>query len=231
MSMTVDAFINTYTGRAVDVDGAYGAQCWDLWSLYAQKCFNVPQSATNTTSGLADSVYTVKYLQSADLQKVFTRATGTGCKGDVAFWAHGSKYYPSSHVALVIADNGNGTLKCLSQNPGAPKVMNLTKAGLLGYLRPKSLHTGKTTSTHKSGSANVLKGKYRVIVDRINVRNAASTKAKVVTYYKKNQTLNLAQGGVYADGFVWGTYKSWTGQKRWIAVGTENGSDWYLAKC
>ena len=32
MTMTIDQFIQTYNGRAVDVDGAYGGQCWDLWS-------------------------------------------------------------------------------------------------------------------------------------------------------------------------------------------------------
>ena len=36
MTMTIDQFIQTYNGRAVDVDGAYGGQCWDLWSRYAQ---------------------------------------------------------------------------------------------------------------------------------------------------------------------------------------------------
>lgn len=231
MTISVDAFIAKYKGRAVDVDGAYGAQCWDLWSAYAQQCFGVPQNQTNTTSGYADSVFTVKYGQSKALQNVFTKAWGTGYKGDVAFWAKGSTHYPYSHVAIVIRDLGNGYLECLSQNPGAPKVINLTKQGLCGYLRPKSLHKTTTTTKHKSGSANVLAGTYQVIVDKLNVRDKASTKGKIVAAYKKGDKLNLVHWGVYADGYAWGKYTSYSGKTRYISVGTDTGSQWYLKKC
>lgn len=236
MTMSVDTFVNTYNGKTVDVDGAYGGQCWDLWSLYAQNCYGIKQSETNTTSGYADSVWSVKWSRSKALQNAFTRlgASVIASKGDVAFFYRGSSAYPDSHVAIVLADNGNGTLKCLTQNPGAVKIANLTKSGLLGYFRPKSLHqtTPKTTSKggHKTGSANVLAGTYTVLVDKLNVRNKPSTSGSVVAVYSKGNKVNLAHWGQYADGYIWGKYTSYSGAVRYLVVGTEDGKQWYLGR-
>jgi surface antigen len=56
-------------------------------------------------------------------------------KGDVACWGtfYGGGY---GHVAIVIANNG-GSLRVLTQNPGAVHQDTLQKTGLQGYLRPK----------------------------------------------------------------------------------------------
>lgn len=134
----LDQFITAHEGVTTDVDGMFGGQCWDLWSAYAQECHGVSQAATNTTSGYADSVWTTKYTTDAELQAKFDRLSADvpAQPGDVAFWAFGSAAYPQSHVAIVLQDDG-ASLLCLSQNPGPPKRLNLTKSGLLGYLRPK----------------------------------------------------------------------------------------------
>ena len=136
MTMTIDQFIQTYNGRAVDVDGAYGGQCWDLWSRYAQDVAGVPQSATNTVNGYAGSVYTSTWDQQPALRDKFDRlpAGTVPRKGDVAFWGN-APATPYTHVAIVIADQG-GSLLCLTQNPGATHQASITKNGLLGYLRP-----------------------------------------------------------------------------------------------
>src|SRR3990167_9737698 len=31
-----------YNGRGVNLDGAYGAQCWDWGALISQRCYGVP---------------------------------------------------------------------------------------------------------------------------------------------------------------------------------------------
>ena len=107
MTMTIDKFIQTYNGRTVDVDGAYGGQCWDLWSRYAQDVAGVPQSATNTVNGYAGSVYTSTWGQQPALRDRFDRLpAGTAPrKGDVAFWGN-APATPYTHVAIVIADQG-----------------------------------------------------------------------------------------------------------------------------
>ena len=148
--MTLDQFVAAHEGVTTDVDGAYGGQCWDLWSAYAQECYGVSQAATSTTSGYADSVYTAKYDATDELQAKFGKiaATATAQAGDVAFWAYGSSSYPQSHVAIVLQDTG-GSLLCLSQNPGPPQRLTLTKTGLCGYLRPLSTATATQNGVNR----------------------------------------------------------------------------------
>ncbi|WP_395405931.1 hypothetical protein ACHMXB_22185 (plasmid) [Arthrobacter sp. UC242_113] len=38
----------------------------------------------------------------------------------------------AGHIAIVIADNGNGSINVLSQNPGPTHKVNLLKTGLQG---------------------------------------------------------------------------------------------------
>lgn len=155
MTMTIDQFIQTYNGRAVDVDGAYGGQCWDLWSRYAQDVAGVPQSATNTVNGYAGSVYTSTWGQQPALRDKFDRLpAGTAPrKGDVAFWGN-APATPYTHVAIVIADQG-GSLLCLTQNPGATHQASITKNGLLGATcdpRPARLPHHPTGSLARGAS-------------------------------------------------------------------------------
>lgn len=218
MTMTIDQFIQTYNGRAVDVDGAYGGQCWDLWSRYAQDVAGVPQSATNTSNGWAGSVYTTTYDRQPALRAKFDRlpASATPRKGDVAFWgnAHAT---PSTHVAIVLADQG-GSLLCLTQNPGATHQGSITKNGLLGYLRP----TAATAAT-PSGIA----GTWRINVQALNVRDQPTTRGNVVAQYKAGQTVNLDGWTGRADGYDWGRYIGATsGQHRYIALGPAGTTDY-----
>jgi hypothetical protein len=64
--------------------------------------------------------------------------------GDVAVWGAGGNT-PMSHVGIIIQDLGNGFVKTLSNNAtsagnkGTSAVVTLSKASLLGYLRPRKL--------------------------------------------------------------------------------------------
>lgn len=164
--MKLTEFIAAHNGVTTDVDGCYGGQCWDLWSAYAQEVFGVPQWATNTTSGWADSVYTHTWERQPLLQQAFDRIDGpthpTGQPGDVVFWTYGTAWYPVSHVAIVIADQGN-YLQCLTQNPGPPQVASLTKAGLLGYLRPKTNTITQETEDNEMQCIIQPNGKNRLV--------------------------------------------------------------------
>jgi surface antigen len=115
-----------YNGRAIDRDGAYGAQCVDLTMQYAAEVFGV------TVNGNGNQWYANGAASGA-----FTQV-GAGAapqKGDIACWGtfYGGGF---GHVAIVIADNG-GSLQVLTQNPGGVHVDTLSKQGLQGYLRPK----------------------------------------------------------------------------------------------
>ena len=62
--MNIQEWMNTVNGKIIDMDSAYGGQCWDLWSSYAQYVYDIPAADTNTVDGYAASVYTARYDRS-----------------------------------------------------------------------------------------------------------------------------------------------------------------------
>lgn len=81
-----------------------------------------------------------------------------------------------------------------------------------------------TTSQASTGSVGRSGGRYRIVVDTLNVRSGAGTGYGVVASYHSGQTVNLDGAFVTAGGYVWGRYTSYSGHTRWIAVGTTSGA-------
>lgn len=52
----------------------------------------------------------------------------------------------------------------------------------------------------------------------------------VVASYVDGETVVLDSWCKEADGYLWGRYTSWTGETRYIAVGTADGGEEYLRK-
>jgi len=142
----LNAYIARVSGDYIDVDGVFGAQCWDQWSHYASSFLGVPSWPTYTNAGgtgphqgYACNVY--HHARTSGLTKWFD-ILGPGVTpraGDVAFWDYGSAWYPWSHVATVLSVPRPGMIRCLTQNPGAVQISDLVTRGLIGYLRPKAL--------------------------------------------------------------------------------------------
>lgn len=141
--MNIQEWINSVNGKTIDMDGAYGGQCWDLWSSYARNVYGIPAADTNTVDGYAASVYTARYDRSRALQNTFAKesANYTPVYGDVAFW----KRSGMNHVAIVIKDNGNGTLQTISQNPNRAGYVNISKNGIIGYFHPETTTVATVT--------------------------------------------------------------------------------------
>lgn len=222
--MNIQEWMNAVNGKTIDMDGAYGGQCWDLWSSYARNVYGIPAADTNTVDGYAASVYTTRYDRSQALQNTFTRETGnyTPTYGDVAFWNGNGM----NHVAIVIKDNGNGTLNTISQNPNKAGYITLSKAGIIGYFHPRT--TSTPTPAPNNNNVTIIPRTYKVNVDVLNVRSAPSTSAQVVAQYRYGQTVNLAEGGTTADGYIWAHYTSGSGATRYIALAPADKSTWYL---
>lgn len=148
--------------RSVEMDTSWGAQCWDLWSHYAVNLIGATYWNTGTNAGGGcpqHSGYTCglwKGFDRSGLGQWFTPHTGTPQRGDVAIWDWGSPVGPNSHVAIVVEDRG-GSILCMTQNPGPAHYGNLSKAGILGYLRPdnQSFFDGPSGSTVAASSASV----------------------------------------------------------------------------
>lgn len=220
--MNIQEWINSVNGKTIDMDGAYGGQCWDLWSSYARNVYGIPAADTNTVDGYAASVYTARYGRSRALQNTFTKelANYTPTYGDVAFW----KRSGMNHVAIVVKDNGNGTLQTISQNPNKTGYLNISKNGIIGYFHPRNNNGG-------NGNANtvaITARTYRVNVSALNVRSAPSIHGAVVAQYRKGQTVNLMSGGIIADGYVWAHYVGGSGKTRYVALKAVNGTTQYL---
>ena len=86
-------------------------------------------------------------------------------------------------------------------------------------------------ATANSTDSSVSAGKYKVVVDSLNVRTAPGMSGAVVATYAKNQTVYLDGWSRVADGYVWGRYTgASSGKLRYIAVRTAGNID-YLKKC
>ena len=127
---TVDAFVNRWNGSYADYDGAYGAQCVDLFNYYNRDVVKAPRIAVNYAAQLFGAAPSSHY------EKLSPGVTPR--KGDVAVWGTSWPYTSAGHVAIVLGDQG-GNMSVLSQNTGAAKIMSITKAHLSGYLRPRNL--------------------------------------------------------------------------------------------
>ena len=129
-------WINTHNNKYMDYDGAYGAQCVDLYAYYTKGFVG----GNPNPVGYAPEIY-----NNYD-SRVYNRLPNNvaGRIGDVAVWGRGP-YTPYGHVAVVVGDNGNGTLRVLQSNatnlgPNGPSIIsNISKSALMGYLRPYKL--------------------------------------------------------------------------------------------
>jgi hypothetical protein len=129
-------WMQAHNNRYLDYDNAYGAQCVDMYSYYT----------TGFVGGKPLPVgYAGEIFNNYD-RSVYTRfgSNSVGRAGDVAIWQPGG-YTPLGHVAIVVGDNGNGTLRVLHSNAtsagsrGNSIISNISKAALSGYLRPNKL--------------------------------------------------------------------------------------------
>jgi hypothetical protein len=224
--MNISEWMNSVNGKTIDVDEAYGGQCWDLWSSYAQYVYGIPAADTNTVDGYAASVYTTRYDRSRALQDTFSRegADHTPVYGDVAFWNGAGM----NHVAIVIQDNGNGTLNTMSQNPNKAGYVTISKNGIIGYFHPRSASAPAPAPAPANNNVTIVPRTYKVNVDVLNVRSAPSVNAEVVAQYHYGQTVNLSEGGVIADGYIWAHYTGGSGATRYVALAPADKSAWYL---
>ena len=154
MAITFTQWINQTHGRFWDMDGSYGAQCWDLWAKYSMDMYGMSIQDCITPTGYAGGLYTA-YPVSARCEQVYERIPADGYSpvaGDVAIWGY-SAYTPYTHVAIVAGDHiQNGNIYVITQNPDASALKWFPTAGLLGYLHPRT--TPKPDVDNPTGDNN-----------------------------------------------------------------------------
>lgn len=142
MAITFNQWIDQTKNRFWDMDGAYGAQCWDLWAKYSMDMYGMSIQDCITPTGYAGGLYT-SYPVSARCGQVYERIPASGYSpvaGDVAIWGYGA-YTPYTHVAIVAGNDGvkDGRIYVITQNPDASELKWFTTVGLSGYLHPRAM--------------------------------------------------------------------------------------------
>lgn len=89
--------------------------------------------------------------------------------------------------------------------------------------QPAQSNSTALVSGGRSGSG--FGGRYRCTVAVLNVRDAPTTNSNVVATYEKNETVTLEDWYKVVDGYVWGTYISNSGHRRYICTGPYTGKD------
>ena len=162
--ITAQEFRNRYIGKAIDVDGAYGAQCVDLFKQICYLAGKKPFALGGT--GYADEI--VKRFKALGLDTYFNLVSLADVRyGDWIVWSKGSHDCPDSHVAMFIKKDGNSRVIVLGQNQFGKAAANegsLSTHGIIGVLRLKAWNVSKpitpTKKTNEQIAQEVINGKW-----------------------------------------------------------------------
>lgn len=138
--MNLEEFVNKYNGKKVDFDGAFGAQCVDLFRQYNKDVWGNPH--TGAVEGAKDLFLNYEKLPTEKkLLDIVPANTNRIFHGDVAVWgASASNKY--GHVAIVVGFLGNQSLLVFEQDgfkQDGAKLNVRSRDNLLGFLRKKSV--------------------------------------------------------------------------------------------
>lgn len=100
---TLSSFINKFDKKKVDFDGAYGAQCVDL---FRQWCSDLGVPHTGTVEGAKDLA--LRY-ESLPAEKKYFSLEKSPQAGDAAVW-NATASNPFGHVAIVVSVCGEEVL-------------------------------------------------------------------------------------------------------------------------
>lgn len=132
--MTLTDFVRKYNGKKVDFDGAFGAQCVDLFRQYNKDVYDLPH--TGVVEGAKDLF--LDYEQLPVEKRFYETVTNKDemIPGDIAIWGE-SATNMYGHVAIVLGflDNDIIVFEQDGFAQDGAKISLRTRANLLGILR------------------------------------------------------------------------------------------------
>lgn len=135
--MTLIDFVNKYLGQAVDFDGAYGAQCVDLYRQYCQDVLSVGH--TGAVNGAKDLVEKYNLLAREKDAFCLLKEKPAIKKGDVLVWG-ATKTNLFGHVAICVAPQDYNLVLVFEQNGIANDKLNAEGKKQQGaYLKERTL--------------------------------------------------------------------------------------------
>ena len=210
MTKTVSEVINFLWANnqkgGVDIDGIAGKQCVDLPKAVMQFC---GEPSWNKARGDAyavidnlvnDGVATWQPNKQNRIRVV----SGTGGNLDPTY----------GHIWIEV-DN-----TIFAQNP----TQALPVGSYGAFNNRKVAYLNCITGDGSEGNVNPSVGRTGTVqANSLNVRDAPTTSGKVVATYAKGQKINQLSYAKAADGYVWFTYVSASGVRRYVAVGKNTG--------
>lgn len=132
-------------GKTIDMDKAYGGQCWDLYAHYMKTLGY--KYANCTTSGYVKDIWNNRKTNGM-LDSCIEVSVNELQDGDIVVYGE-CDACPKSHIAIFRKDNGNNTIVLLGQNQSGQFVdqKTFTKNGIIGVFRPKCYVKASEPST------------------------------------------------------------------------------------
>lgn len=136
--MTLDEFVKSYNGQAIDYDNSYDVQCVDLIKLYADKVLGLKFGAFGNAHAYYDNFDNIKTLKD-NFIKIANTPQFIPQKGDIAVW-NTNIGNGCGHIAIA---TGKGTTSKFNSydmnwNGKAMKKIEHTYQNFSGVLRPKA---------------------------------------------------------------------------------------------
>lgn len=135
--ITPHEFYQATNGKVINVDNAYGGQCWDLFAKFCQLVYGKTYGCVRT--GYVGDFW--NYFNECGLGDHFEKRTGAMQDGDWAIWTRPTaNVTDSSHIAMFRADNGDGTGVFLTQDPmgtgnNPTRQRNISYNNITGFIR------------------------------------------------------------------------------------------------
>lgn len=137
--MTLQDFINKWTGKTVDTDGVYPNQCMDLMHQYLIDMFGITNPQVLSTPS-AYLVYTNfdNMTGKEQFDRIANTPDGVPQKGDIVFF--GTQIGQWGHVCIFVDGDSNSFRSFDANWPtgSLPHIQTHNYTGVLGWLRFKA---------------------------------------------------------------------------------------------
>ncbi|MBF0713596.1 SH3 domain-containing protein [Gemella sp. GH3] len=205
-------WIKDKVDKAIDWDGYYGAQCVDLIMAYVGEMWGVMMRG-NAMDYLHNSLPEgFKRYQKGDIEIL---------PGDIVVWY---MTMPWGHIGVVIEVDGD-FITCVEQNVdgnidaltkgGPARVVKRDYKNLACIIRPPFEDDSEEYYNYNFIAEN---GHFTVTVDLLNVRSKPSISSEIVAQYGEGSIIFYDKYCI-SEGYVWISYLSRTGFRRYVATG------------
>lgn len=187
-TMTLDAFIKKYLGKAVDYDGTAGAQCVDLIKMFFKYVLGITPKSIGNAHAYFDNFALHSFLNK-NFVKIKNSKKFVPMKGDACVWSKKMNKY--GHVAIATGAGDTNKFISYDMNWGGKELRMVEHDYdyFLGVLRPID-------------RTNIDGAKLYRVKKAVNIRRGPGTNFDRVMYtdftpYQQEQV--LANGGKAAD--------------------------------